>query len=220
MKTGQIGVLDISIVAAYLIFMVVIGVLLAKRVRNTDDFYVAGRTLGPLVLMATVCATTLGGSAMLGRAGLAYTDGFKCVMTAIPYTIGMFVFSSFAGRIQQVGKRYRIRSIPALYRLFSKQMGREQLFTEWMTEDEFREFVKRHRKFLFKPYHQWEGRGDTAHRHRLPLRLHLAVQPIPESRKGAWRNRRANHPAPRNELAESEYAQHDSRRRRLPEREC
>ena len=76
-----------AIVAAYLIAMVVIGVCPVRRIKNTDDFYVAGRSLGPFVLMATVCATTIGGSAMMGRAGIAYTEGFKCVMTAIPYMI-------------------------------------------------------------------------------------------------------------------------------------
>ena len=115
MNVGQISAVDMAIVAAYLIVMVVVGVYLARRIRNTDDFYVAGRSLGPFVLMATVCATTIGGSAMLGRAGIAYTEGFKCVMTAIPYMIGMFVFSAYAGRIQQVGKRYGVRSIPELF---------------------------------------------------------------------------------------------------------
>jgi len=112
---GQITVFDLGIVAAYLIAMVAIGVCLVQRVKGTDDFYVAGRSLGPFVMMATVCATTLGGSAMLGRAGLAYTEGFKCVMTAIPYMIGMFAFSAYAGRIQRIGRRYGIRSIPELF---------------------------------------------------------------------------------------------------------
>lgn len=107
--------MDLAIVAVYLIAMVLVGVCLVRRIRNTDDFYVAGRSLGPFVLMATVCATTLGGSAMLGRAGIAYTEGFKCVATAIPYMIGMFAFSAYAGRIQQVGERYGVRSIPELF---------------------------------------------------------------------------------------------------------
>ena len=70
MNSVQISPLDMAIVAAYLIAMVVIGVCLVRRIKNTDDFYVAGRSLGPFVLMATVCATTIGGSAMMGRAGI------------------------------------------------------------------------------------------------------------------------------------------------------
>lgn len=53
--------------------MLLVGVWFVKRIKNTDDYYVAGRTLGPVVLAATVCATIIGGSAMMGRAGIAYT---------------------------------------------------------------------------------------------------------------------------------------------------
>lgn len=43
--------------------MVTIGVVMVKRVQNTDDYYLGGRSFGPLVLMATVCATIIGGAA-------------------------------------------------------------------------------------------------------------------------------------------------------------
>ena len=52
---------------------------------------------------------------MMGRAGIAYTTGFKAVMTAIPYLIGMFIFSAIAGRIQEVGFTRNINSIPELF---------------------------------------------------------------------------------------------------------
>ena len=55
-----------------------------KRVKNSGDYYVVGRSFGPLVLMATVCATIIGGSGLMGRAGVAYSSGFKVIMTAIP----------------------------------------------------------------------------------------------------------------------------------------
>ncbi len=74
------------------------------------------------MLTATVCASIIGGSAMMGRAGVAYTTGFKAVMTAIPYLLGMFIFSAIAGRIQDVGKRRNVNSIPELFHLrFSRE---------------------------------------------------------------------------------------------------
>ena len=94
--------LDLVIIVLYMIGMLFVGVWFVKRIKNTGDYYVAGRTLGPFVLTATVCASIIGGSAMMGRAGIAYTTGFKAVMTAIPYLIGMFIFSAIAGRIQEV----------------------------------------------------------------------------------------------------------------------
>ena len=100
--------LDLIIIAMYLLVMLGVGVWFVKRIKNTDDYYVAGRTLGPIVLTATVCATIIGGSAMMGRAGIAYTTGFKAIATAVPYMLGMFIFSAYAGRIQQTGEKIPI----------------------------------------------------------------------------------------------------------------
>lgn len=112
---AEITGLDLFVIALYLFFMLAVGVWFIRRIKNTEDYYVAGRTLGPVVLTATVCATIIGGSAMMGRAGLAYTTGFKAIATALPYMIGMFFFSIYAGRIQQVGEKFHIESIPSLF---------------------------------------------------------------------------------------------------------
>ena len=62
----EVTTLDLVIIGLYLLFMLLVGVWFVKRIKNTDDYYVAGRTLGPVVLAATVCATIIGGSAMMG----------------------------------------------------------------------------------------------------------------------------------------------------------
>ena len=62
MVHNEIHAIDLGIIAAYLIAMVVIGVVVVKKVQSTDDYYLGGRSFGPLVLMATVCATIIGGS--------------------------------------------------------------------------------------------------------------------------------------------------------------
>ena len=59
---SEITALDLGVIGLYLVGMLLVGVWFVKRIKNTDDFYVAGRTLGPVVLMATVCATIIGGS--------------------------------------------------------------------------------------------------------------------------------------------------------------
>ena len=63
--------LDLVIIVLYMIGMLFVGVWFVKRIKNTGDYYGAGRTLGPFVLTATVCASIIGGSAMMGRAGIA-----------------------------------------------------------------------------------------------------------------------------------------------------
>lgn len=99
MVHNEIHAIDLAIIAAYLIAMVLIGLVVVKKVKSMDDYYLGGRSFGPLVLMATVCATIIGGSGLMGRAGVAYSSGFKAIMTALPYLLGMFIFSGFAGRI-------------------------------------------------------------------------------------------------------------------------
>ena len=121
MDHTQLSILDLTIIAAYLVTMVAVGFWFVRRIKNTGDYYVAGRSLGPLVMMATVCATIIGGSGLMGRAGVAYSSGFKAVMTAIPYLLGMFIFSGIAGRISDIGIKYDVTSIPDLFqRRFGK----------------------------------------------------------------------------------------------------
>lgn len=112
---------DLAVVGIYLLAMILIGVYSVKRVKNAGDYFVGGRSFGPMVLMATVCATIIGGSGLMGRAGVAYSSGFKAILTAVPYLLGMFIFSGISGRISRVGIRHNITSIPEL---FDKRFGK------------------------------------------------------------------------------------------------
>ena len=67
MDHSVLTILDLGIIAAYLVIMVLVGVYSVRRIQNTKDYYVAGRSFGPMVLMATVCATIIGGSGLMGR---------------------------------------------------------------------------------------------------------------------------------------------------------
>ena len=121
MNHSELHIVDLCIIGAYLLAMVFIGVFVVKKVKNTDDYYVAGRSFGPLVLMATVCATIIGGSGLMGRAGVAYSSGFKAVLTAVPYLLGMLLFSGYCGRISDIGIQHGVTSIPDLFeRRFGK----------------------------------------------------------------------------------------------------
>ena len=64
MDHSVLTILDLGIITAYLVIMVLVGVYSVRRIQNTKDYYVAGRSFGPMVLMATVCATIIGGSGL------------------------------------------------------------------------------------------------------------------------------------------------------------
>ena len=44
---NELHTLDIIIIAAYLITMVLIGLVMVRKVRNMDDYYLGGRSFGP-----------------------------------------------------------------------------------------------------------------------------------------------------------------------------
>ena len=110
----HVTLLDILIIFGYLLGMLWIVFYFTKDVKSYGDFFVAGRSLGPVVLMATVCASIIGGSALIGRGGYAYTGGMLAIAIALPYMVGMFIFSCFTGRIADIGRKYDITSIPEL----------------------------------------------------------------------------------------------------------
>ncbi len=121
MDHSQFTSIDLAIIAGYLVLMVLVGVVCSKRINSSKDYYVADHSFGPLVLMATVCATIIGGSGLMGRAGVAYSSGFKAILTAVPYLLGMFLFSGYCGRITDIGVAYDVTSIPELFdRRFGK----------------------------------------------------------------------------------------------------
>lgn len=61
--------------------------------------------------------TIIGGSGLMGRAGVAYSSGLKAIITAVPYLLGMLIFSGIAGRISDIGMKYNITSIPELFEM-------------------------------------------------------------------------------------------------------
>ena len=47
MDHTQLSVLDLGIIGFYLIAMVAVGVYFVRRIKDTGDYYVAGRPWGP-----------------------------------------------------------------------------------------------------------------------------------------------------------------------------
>lgn len=114
---------DLLIIASYLLAMLLLGVILSKKINNAKSFYTADNSIGTFALMATSCATMVGGSSLIGRAGLGYTGGIECLITVFSYMVGMFVFSAIAGRIHDIGNEKGIFSVPALFELrFGKKL--------------------------------------------------------------------------------------------------
>jgi SSS family solute:Na+ symporter len=72
---AELGVIDWSIVAAYLALMVGLGVWLAGKGGGFEDFFLAGRALTAPMLIATLVSSYYGLEVLFGSSQLAYTDG-------------------------------------------------------------------------------------------------------------------------------------------------
>ncbi len=107
----QVSGWDLAIIIVYMGIIAAVGILSQKKVKDTKDYYVAGRSLPAFVLLATICASVIGGSALIGKGGYAYTGGVVCIAIGLPYMVGMFIFSAFSGKISHIGHKYGFTSM-------------------------------------------------------------------------------------------------------------
>jgi sodium/proline symporter len=74
MAVSQICIL--AVIILYLAFVVVIGVKFSRSNKTTEDYYLGGRKLGPLVTAMSAEASDMSSWLLLGIPGLAYAGGF------------------------------------------------------------------------------------------------------------------------------------------------
>ena len=95
--------LDIAIIVVYLVAMLAFGFWGRTRTKDSADFLVAGRRLGPVLYTGTMAAVVLGGASTVGGVGLGYKWGLSGMWLVVAIAIGLLALSLFfAGRIQRL----------------------------------------------------------------------------------------------------------------------
>ncbi|MET0451772.1 MAG: sodium:solute symporter [Mycobacterium sp.] len=95
--------LDIVIIVVYLAAMLAFGFWGKTRTKDSADFLVAGRRLGPALYTGTMAAVVLGGASTVGGVGLGYKYGISGMWLVVAIAIGLLALSLFfAGRIQRL----------------------------------------------------------------------------------------------------------------------
>lgn len=69
------GALDIVILFAYLALMVGLGFYAKRRQKNIEDYFVAGRRMGPFTISCMGLAAWIGGAAIVGTSARIYEYG-------------------------------------------------------------------------------------------------------------------------------------------------
>ena len=80
------------LIAIYMSFIFIIGVMKTKKIKNTDDFLVGGRNIGWFLIFTSLGATFIGGGASIGATGKTYSWGLFMTIASFAWYLQL-VFS-------------------------------------------------------------------------------------------------------------------------------
>lgn len=112
----------IATIAVYLMVMVAVGAYYSRKNKSTDDFYLGGRRLGPLVTAMSAEASDMSSWLLMGLPGVALVSGLaEATWTALGLGIGTWVnWLIVAKRIRIYSQKINAVTIPEF---FSKRFG-------------------------------------------------------------------------------------------------
>ena len=87
----------VALLIAYSLGLVALGLWFGRQVRQSEAFFVAGRSLGPGLLFSTLLAANIGAGSTVGATGLAYTDGWAAWWWNGSAGIGSLVLAFWIG---------------------------------------------------------------------------------------------------------------------------
>ncbi len=85
--------LHLILLIVYSLGIVLFGLWTARLVRHSSDFFVAGRSLGPGLILSSMLAANIGAGSTVGVAGLAYRDGLSAWWWVGAAGLASFVFA-------------------------------------------------------------------------------------------------------------------------------
>ncbi len=101
----------LTLLILYSLAQIVLGVWVARRVSTSSDFFVAGRSLGPGLLFATVLAANIGAGTTVGAAGIAYSNGIAAWWWVGSAGIGSLVLALWVGpAIRRLAAQHDLRT--------------------------------------------------------------------------------------------------------------
>ncbi len=96
--------LTIAIIISYLTILITIGLISSKKIKNSNSFFLADRSLKKLALTATITATTVGGSATIVAGGRIYAEGLPALWYDLAGGLGLIVLGLFiAKKVRKTG---------------------------------------------------------------------------------------------------------------------
>tara|TARA_B110000196_G_scaffold219946_1_gene189047 strand:- start:127 stop:1599 length:1473 start_codon:yes stop_codon:yes gene_type:complete len=107
-ETALLGPGGIAFLCVYILSLILIGWIgkKAQKENSLSDFYLAGRSMGFLVLFLTLYATQYSGNTLVGFAGRAYREGYQALVlvTFLSSAVGAFIV--YAPKLYRLSKKY------------------------------------------------------------------------------------------------------------------
>lgn len=101
-------------ISLYVLGMLILGFYVSKKIKTDDDYFLAGRSLGPFLATFSIFATWFGAETCIGTAGAVYENGLSGSRAdPFGYAICIFVMGIFFAKILWNKK---ITTIPDLFR--------------------------------------------------------------------------------------------------------
>ena len=101
--------LQLTLLIVYSVVLVAIGLSIARLVKGSADFFVAGRSLTAPLLFATVLASNIGAGATIGATGRGYFDGISAWWWNGSSAIGSVFLAFFVGpRVWRLAKEHNL----------------------------------------------------------------------------------------------------------------
>jgi SSS family solute:Na+ symporter len=110
---------DFLVIGAYLAFMLGIGFYVSRRMRNFDEFFIAGRTMTTPILICTLVSTYYGIDVLFGTSELAFNEG---VVAWFGYSRPTYLFFIIAAFL--LTKRLRTENYRSLPDILERYYGR------------------------------------------------------------------------------------------------
>ena len=100
------------ILVAYALIMILLGAYLSRRVKQSSDFFVAGRQLSAGLIFGTLIAANIGAGSTVGATGLGFRDGLAAWWWVGSAGLGSLVLAFAVGpRIWRIAKDYDLMTV-------------------------------------------------------------------------------------------------------------
>ena len=100
------------VLLVYALVLIGIGLWLGRRVSSANDFFVAGRKLGPALIFSTMLAANIGAGSTVAAAGLGYSDGLSAWWWVGSAAIGSLVLAFWIGPgIRKIANRHQFQTL-------------------------------------------------------------------------------------------------------------